>query len=270
MKTLVRALLPQAWRYAIRGWIGDFTRFSGPYADWIEASADGFGYNDKVILNRVKQATRQVIEGKASYEQDSVLFHSPLPPSSLLKVLRAAAKRNPAGLNVLDFGGALGSLYHRVLPYLSNIKINSWYVCEQPHFVECGQREFQVASLRFIENPAAASESKSIDVLLLSSVLCYLPRPLEQLRLLAELSPGAILIDRTPWSPDNAWHLLVQHVPRSIYRAAYPVWLIPRSSILPIFRDYILVEEFEVDEEPVSCGHLRARYAGMIWNSCST
>lgn len=219
------------------------------------------GYSDDVIVQRVRHATRKVVSGKASYEQDSVLFHSPNPPKRVMRVLALASQNAKKQMTVLDFGGSLGSLYFRAKPFLTMDAVSSWIICEQPNFV-CAGREFEDGVLRFVVDPGQAENA---DVLVLSSVLPYIEDPIGILERLAQQRPRWILVDRTPLSPDDRWHLFDQHVPRAIYRATYPVWLIPRAAMAQALPGYDLAEEAELDDEVLRCGNVHAPYRWMIW-----
>ena len=261
LKSLSRALLPCPARLALRRLAGDVTRYTGPYASWNEAMAVATGYSDNAIVRRVQRAVRQVVSGKAAYEQDSVLFHAPSPPERLLRVLTLAATRAGRPVSVLDFGGSLGSLYFRARPFLAPGSLSAWRVCEQANFVQAG-REFEDGVLEFLSD---FRNAQGTDVLVLSSVLPYLERPTAILEDLVRLRPVWILIDRTPLSPDAGWHVFNQHVPRSIYRATYPVRLVPRGEIEAVLRDYALVEEGALGDEALACGTVHAPYRWMIW-----
>jgi len=262
-KGIIRALLPVNLRLALRRWFGDVTRYTGPYASWDEAMAAATGYSDDAILQQVRRATREVVAGKAAYEQDSVQFHAPSPPARILRVLALASADAHGPVAVLDFGGSLGSLYFRARPFLAQGMVSAWTVCEQPNFVGAG-REFEDGVLRFVADPGQAPTAH---VLVLSSVLPYLEDPVGMLERLARGRPRWILIDRTPLSPDGQWHLFDQHVPRSIYRATYPVWLIPRDAIAEALTGYVLAEEAELPEESLRCGGVHASYRWMIWRN---
>lgn len=224
--------------------------------------ANATGYSDDVIAQRVRLAVQKVVSGKAAYEQDSVLFHTPTPPERVIRVLRLALRHTKKPMTVLDFGGSLGSLYFRVKPFLSRDAVSSWIVCEQPNFVRIGH-EFEDSVLKFVID---SGEVENADVLVLSSVLPYLEDPICILKQLVQQRPRWILIDRTPLSPDGQWHLFDQHVPRAIYRATYPVWLIPRTEITQVLPDYDLTEEAELDDEALHCGNVIAPYRWMIWH----
>lgn len=267
MIRLARYLMPAGARRWLNAFLGFGIQYFGPYATWAEAERHSMGYDQSVILDRVRETSLRVREGEFAYEQDSVGFHQHSRPAFLLAGLADARPIDPArGLNVLDFGGALGSLYHRVLPYLGPLRIKQWLVCEQKRFVECGRAEFSQPPLRFTERPEEAISLGPIDLLILSSVLPYLPDPLNTLRQLALLRPRNILIDRTPLSPEERCYVLVQRTPRSIYRATYPLWLLSRNSIEDVLSDQYTCEGVsESNEGPATCGRIVGNYIGMLW-----
>ncbi len=86
-------------------------RFEGDFATWEEASAQCAGYDAEDILAKVLAATLKVKSGEAACERDSVLFDDIEYAWPVLAGLMWAAARNGGKLNVLDFGGALGSSY---------------------------------------------------------------------------------------------------------------------------------------------------------------
>lgn len=264
LKAAWRALVPTGVRLAVRRLIGDVTTYTGPYDSWAGALVRGRGYQDAAVLAKVRDATRKVVLGKAAYEQDSVIFAHASRPERIARVLGLAAGACGRPLHVLDFGGSLGSHYYRMRPFLGDIDLGSWLVCEQTHFVRAG-REFETDVLRFSSDPASLGRP---DVLLLSSVLPYLEHPIEQLLALIELRPDWILIDRMPLSPDGLPRLFNQQVPRSIYRASYPVWLLPEAELASALEDYVLVERGELDEQ-LRSGSLSAAYHWMIWRRVS-
>lgn len=271
---LARRFVPAPLRRRINHLLGAGIRYSGPHADWADAQRHCAGYDREHILQRVRATSLRVRAGEFAYEQDSVGFVEPSPPRNLLRALEAAAAANPmasGGLNVLDFGGSLGSLFQRVRPWLGKVEVAQWLVCEQPHFVACGRAEFLDHPLDFSTNPADALRRGPVDLLVLSSVLPYLPDPIGTLRDLAALEPRYILIDRTPLARDGNDHLFVQHTPRSIYRASYPCWWLSRRSL-----DHALEGRHACDavlectEGAVASGIFEADYCAMLWRSTGT
>lgn len=100
----LKRLLPPALVDELRRLPGGGIRFSGDYASWSDASQAATGYDSDEILRRVTDATRQVVDGKAAYERDSVLFAQPAYSYPILAALLRAAALNHGRLRVIDFG----------------------------------------------------------------------------------------------------------------------------------------------------------------------
>src|SRR3546814_11444165 len=52
-------------------------------------------------------------------------------------------------LDVIDFGGSLGSTYRQCRPLLDAVQHLQWHVVAQPHFVEAGRQEVETDELHF-------------------------------------------------------------------------------------------------------------------------
>jgi len=241
-KRLVRALVPQALLTPVERRLFR-VRWEGNFPDWAAALAASSGYAAEEITARVTAAARLVREGRARYERDGVAFQEPPAPWPALDFVRGG--RDPAGgLKVLDFGGSLGSLYFQNRPQLGDCVPLRWSVVEQPPLAAVGRREFETEELRFYSSLAEACDAGMPDVLLMASVLCYLPAPFVILGELLRLAPNRVVIERTGMVTEGKSHLTVQHVPRSIYRASYPCWFFAREELLAAFAGrYRLVHE---------------------------
>jgi putative methyltransferase (TIGR04325 family) len=154
-------------------------------------------------------------------------------------------------LHVVDFGGSLGSSYFQFLAFAPPLRRLEWSVVEQPHFVACGRRDFEDDVLKFYESVADGLRRRPAQVLLLSSVLTYLPEPY---RFLAEfMSYGfeSIIVDRTLFRDGDSDRLCIQKVPAHIYPASYPAWLFGRTKFLSTLnREYEKVGEFQAEHTP--------------------
>ena len=243
MKGLIRRLLPTGLRAPIEQRFFR-VRWEGDYADWASARAACSGYDAADITAKIVMSARQVRDGRADYERDGVVFHQPAPVWPALPVLIAAAQPRGGGLSVLDFGGALGSLYQQNRARLRDCAPLRWSVVEQPALVEAGRREFQTEELRFYSSSREACDDGMPDVLLLASVLCYLPAPFATLDELLKTGPARVIVERTGFSREGRTRLMVQHVPRTIYPASYPCWFFNRDEFLSWFVPrYRLVHE---------------------------
>lgn len=177
---------------------------------------------------------REILAGRVSFERDSVLLPEPEYPWPLIACLLYAAQADKGRLSVLDYGGALGSSYYQCRPFLKNISYLAWMVVEQKHYVESGEKEFSRPPISFYEHAQAACFDQKPNLLLLSSVLPYLPDPWTSLAELLAFDIRHVVIDRLPFLEKDRDRLTVQKVPPEIYPASYPAWFFGRSRLISI------------------------------------
>lgn len=239
----------------------------GNYPNWGAATAAAKGYDAANILEIQRNSMRKVRDGQAVYERDSVLFDEIEYFFPTLASLLLVASRNDNRLNILDFGGALGSTYYQNRKMLSHLAQLHWHVIEQPHFVATGQAEFENAQLKFFPTIAQSWQAQPPDMVMLSSVLQYLDDPMGLLREIAGCLPPYILIDRTPVLDEGAERIVVQTVPPSIYPATYACRLFAPGAFAAALSDhYDLIYDFDVHVGTtidVEASH--ARYRGYFF-----
>lgn len=234
----------------------------GSYESWDDAKRISDGYVKSDILEKVKSALLLVKEGKAVYERDSVLFDSIQYSWPLLSGLMLGAARNGGSLNVLDFGGSLGSTYYQNRNFLNAIGNIEWSIVEQPNFVACGKEHFESNELKFYWSVEQCLSEKKPNVLLLSSVLQYIEEPYALLDYLIQFGFDVIIIDRTQFSTSNIESITIQRVPPSIYEASYPCRILDIGKIKSRFIGYSLLEEF--DGADIASGNSYC-FKGMIY-----
>ncbi|MEO7412909.1 MAG: methyltransferase, TIGR04325 family [Opitutaceae bacterium] len=216
---------------------GNHRWFRGPYQNWAEAERASSSYADPRILEKVLRATLAVREGKAAYEQDSVLFSEPACEFPLLAALLHVAARNEGRLRVLDFGGSLGSTYWRHRAWLPAGPLLRWTVVEQGHFAEAGSRHLESDTLRFQSSFEEAVVAADADVFVASTSLQYLRSPREFIAGVLRQRFPYLLFHNLPLRDDLTDCIMVQDVPPEIYPASYPVWFFNRLSFLELFAD---------------------------------
>src|ERR1700686_2222088 len=108
----LRYLLPPIIVDAGRYLLGK-KEFVGNYAAWADAKAASSGYVSDIILEKVKISLQKVKNGEAQFERDSVLFDKIEYSWPLLAGLLWVASREGNRLNLVDFGGSLGSSYYQ-------------------------------------------------------------------------------------------------------------------------------------------------------------
>ncbi|MCF0055933.1 methyltransferase, TIGR04325 family [Dyadobacter sp. CY356] len=221
------------------GWFGN-------YENWEDLTAMSGGYQAQTILNITKNSLLKVKNGEAVYERDSVLFDKKLYPYSIISALLYAAVECDGSLNVLDFGGSLGSTYYQVRDLIpASVKLH-WSVVEQKEYVACGQDLFEDEILKFHYTIAESMSSKKADVLILSSVVQYLEKPHDFLNEIMGYGFKYIILDRTSFIKNNQPdRLTLQIVPTHIYEAQYPAWFFNEKKLMQHFTEYHIKTEFE-------------------------
>jgi putative methyltransferase (TIGR04325 family) len=229
IKLLAPPLLVQGYR-VLRGRLGNNSYgLSGNYRSWDEAVRNSTGYDSEIILEKTKTALLKVKNGEAVHERDSVLFDEIQYAWPLLAGLMWVAAQAKGRLNVLDFGGSLGSTYFQNRAFLHSLPDVRWNIVEQPKYVDVGKKWFEDEHLKFYPHINDCLAHAQPNMVVLSGVLQYLERPYDKLRELLELHCDHIIIDRTPFWDGLTDMLCVQNVPPSIYPASYPSWIFSTS-----------------------------------------
>ena len=200
----------------------------GDYPSWAAALSNSDGYDTAAVFDQVLDGARKVRDGLAAYERDSVVFEEPAYVWPVLSGLLLAAARNQGRLDVLDMGGALGSLYFQHRAFLAHLASLRWAVVEQAHVVEAGRREFQDGILHFHADTRSCLEESAPNVVLMSGVVQYVPEPYALLEEMRGLDADVIVFDRTPFLAGGGDRLTVQKVSPRIYPASYPAWFLDR------------------------------------------
>lgn len=213
--------------------------WSGDYPDWETAAGRTQGYSDPNILQKVLSSTLQVKAGEAVFERDSVAFAEPDYSWEVAAALLYCAAKQDGRLYVLDFGGALGSLYYQYRIFFQHLKKVHWHVVEQKHFVKAGKKFVSDASLSFYETVEQSQKKNAAQLLILSGVLPYLKNPHEQCSSFLPEQFEYILLARTPFTDKDTGRdrLTIQTVKEPIYNAQYPSWFFSKSKLLSNFKD---------------------------------
>lgn len=236
--------------------------FFGDYATWEEAKSASCGYDDDLILKKVKDALLKVKSGNAVFERDTVLFDKIQYSWPLLAGLLWIASQNDNRLNLIDFGGSLGSSYFQNRKFLEHLKELSWNIVEQENFVECGRQYFSDEHVKFYPSITDSMAEGTSDTLLLCSVLQYLEKPYEFLHEIKVIGFKYVIVDRTPFLKEGDDRLTVQKVPPYIYEASYPAWLFDKEKLMKLFMDrYELVSDFICEDR----SNVEADFNGFIF-----
>lgn len=237
--------------------------FSGEYFNWDDALKHCVGYNSSNILEKVISSTKLVVSGNAAYERDSVVFNHIEYSWPLLAGLLLASSRSGGKLNVIDYGGALGSSYYQNKKFLNLLSGVKWNVIEQPNYVAAGKLYFENDIINFYDSISSCLLDNIPNVILLSSVLQYLSEPYVILSDLIKLNADVVILDRTCYCINSKVDFLsVQNIPDNIYDASYPCWFLIENKVIQLLLDnnYYLIESFpaidNLDDRAIWKGHI--------------
>jgi putative methyltransferase (TIGR04325 family) len=198
------------------------------------------GYSSDLILTKCRDSLLKVRDGEYPYERDSVLFTEKELFYPLLTSLLYVSSVNNHMLNIIDFGGSLGSTYFQNKDILKKvgIKIN-WNIIEQRNFIECGKEYFANDELHFYHKIDDVPSKENISVCLFSSVLPYLKEPYVVFDIIRNNNIKYVIIDRTFFLDTESNDILsIQKIPPEIYDASYPAWFLSLSKFLSYIKRY--------------------------------
>lgn len=248
-RTALRLLIPPVvWRLT-RG-LRPRGRLEGPLASWDAAAKRATGWDSPILTEKALAAARKVRDGAAAFERDSRTYNRVIYSPTVLAALLLAATRYRA-LNVIDFGGALGSNYYqhrKLLRALPDMPV-SWNVIERAPLAKIGAEQFQTPELRF---HAELAELRSEDaVLLFTGALQYVAEAFD----LLEQAIGRVdivAVDRLYLSAAPAHAAYLQHLdPKEFGMVTLPMWVFAKAELIDWFaaRGFALVEHFVHSQE---------------------
>ena len=265
-KRLLADLIPPALVNLARRVRGGQTEYIGDFASWEASQLASGGYDSQLILAKVRDALLKVKNGEAVYERDSVLFDEVEYSWPLLAGLLWIASLNGNKLNLVDFGGSLGSTYYQNLSFLAHLPELRWSVVEQQNFVECGKQYFETDQVNFYNSLDECYAEQHPDTILLCSVLPYLEKPYELLQEIVARGFTYVILDRTPFLMTGEDRITVQKVPPQIYEASYPAWFLNEGKFLRFMeQSYELVAEFDALSGEIALKGETAHEKGFVF-----
>lgn len=263
-KAFVPPILDYQIRFRVKQMMGQGGYFSGPYKNWGQAKKNATGYDALQILEKIKKTTL-LQKNDNVFVRDGVELDKPDHSHPLLTALLSLLL-NKSEINIIDFGGGLGSTYYNCKQLITNenYKIN-WHIVEQPHFIEIGRIDHQTKELLFYDNIDLIKSN--VDMIILSGVLQYLLNPFDFIVDFKNKKYPFIFIDRLicHFNSQQATSIMVEHVPKHIYKASYPCYVFQYQEILKYYTDqYDIVYEFNANEGRQNLGNIDVLYKGVL------
>lgn len=266
MHYLVKQFIPPIFKtlrwYSFKdGWKGDYRSFS-------EAQQKATGYDAQPILEKIISTTKKVRDKEIAYERDGIEYDTVKMNFNLLNSLLLVASRNNGNLNVLDFGGSLGTTYFQNLPFLDGLNSLTWNIVEQPNYVVAGKEHFETDQLRFYENIASCMKEQKPNIIIFCGVLQYIDDTYELLHTVKESGIPYLLLDFVGYSGRDTDRITVQHVPPVFYGvdASYACRFFAKEKINRWLAQYYSMQyEFISEPDTYYIELAPFQYEGQLW-----
>lgn len=238
---------------------------------WGDAASKCAGYDKSEILEKTKTSLLKIKTGQATYERDSVLLEKKEYSWPLIAGLMLANKSQ--NLEIVDFGGSLGSTYFQCKEFLPDSCM--WNVIEQKHYVEAGKSTFENNQLRFYSDLRSILENeRKPNVLILSSVLQYIEDYKSLLEELLEYPFQYVILDRTAFINQPSERITIQRVPPEIYDASYPCRFFNENELISIFQNiynYRIISDFPsfCDNQEITEDGIKLYWKGFLFEKKS-
>lgn len=233
--------------------------FTGNYSSWQNALDNSRGYDDYKIFQKLKNSFQKVLYCRAKYERDSVLFYKDQINYPLIEIIEKIKLKLKKKIDILDFGGSFASIYFQNKSILKNKYFFSWSVIEQKKIIGFANSKkikkklkSLYSNLYFYLSIKDFYKNHNPDLVLFSGVLQYLENPFDILKLLIDKKVKYILVLRTPLHKYND-QIMVQKVPKSIYKSSYPIRIFNEKKFLNFFKKYhYKTHKTNFVDEPIS------------------
>jgi putative methyltransferase (TIGR04325 family) len=247
-------------KYAYKLIRPDSVNWSGDYSTWEEAASECVGYSENTIIDQTFKATHDVILGRGAFCRDGVVFSNAEYNWPLIAIVQRIHLKLSRRVRVLDFGGAFGDIYLQNRKFLESI-VESWEVIEQEAMLRKAKDLPPIDRLKFTELDAKASQTA--DLIVLSSVLQYLPDYRSIIDRLLSFSPSGIFLDRTGFveEPRDTERITKQIVRPPIYEATYPCRFFVKEKLESLFLPYRPLVEWNA----LDSANIPSHYLGIYF-----
>ena len=147
-------------------------------------------------------------------------------------------------LNLIDFGGSLGSTYFQHKFFLKNFKLLKWNIVEQKKIANIGNKLFKNESIKFNDNLENTLIKNKTELIIFNTVLQYVEDPWYFLKLIKKKGV-MIIINNILFAKKNHDIILVQKNPKRIYEASYPLRIFSKINFLKMLKKRFKVVKVE-------------------------
>lgn len=206
--------------------------FDGPFDSWRSAIAKSDGWDVPAVLDKTLAVSMKQKNGTIVFQQDTITYYHIIYSKSILFFIAMASAMEGGKLNIVDFGGSLGTNFFqnkRVLQEFMKRGTCVWSVVERPPTAELGKKLFQDSNLRFFSSLSElkADVSDYPPSFLFTGSLQYVDDPSALLSEVAEQGVRLIAFDRLLVSSEEHHEIFVQRPPRNTIPPAFQYGVSP-------------------------------------------
>ena len=202
------------------------------------------GYDDPSITQKALSSILKTKDQSDRYERDSSIIEgTPDFAFNSLRWIKSFAEDYK--INLVDFGGSLGSSFFQLKPFLDNYSLK-WNVIEQEHVAVVGKSKPENDQLKFFSNIQNIPNASSISTFFSSSAIQYLQDPYKVLNDLNLAEFKYLIFDRVSVIEGEKDRLTIQVVPNKRYKAIYPCWFLSKQKFLNYLIDlgFALIDSY--------------------------
>ncbi|MDB4231526.1 methyltransferase, TIGR04325 family [Candidatus Pelagibacter sp.] len=206
--------------------------FSNEQKSWATALQSSKSYNDKNIFDKIIKLYDLIKnKDKEFYERDSLIFHQKPDETELINFLNQTIKNTKKPLEILDYGGSLGSRYYSNYNFIVNKNIN-WNIIEQQDFVQYGKKKLQNKRLNFYYDLNDCFKDKKVNFTLFSNSLQYLENYTQILKEIKDQNVKYFFFDYLPLSFYKNHKIFIQNISKRVYESSYPIHIFSKNSFI--------------------------------------
>jgi putative methyltransferase (TIGR04325 family) len=233
--------------------------FSKPkeyYTNWQTAEKACDKYDEAAVLKTFTDAALAIGNGDGIYDRDGRVYRSFSENIHLVAALRHVS--NTEGqFKVLDFGGALGSMYRQHRWSLDRFGDFTWCVVDQEKFVETGKRLFTSNKLKFEPTIPQAVAAYQPNIAIISNVLQRVEHPFDVVNELAQSNITYLFIDRTPIITSHNNQVTLGTLPAVSDDKCFPAWHFSEVAFkLALQKKYRIINEFNAESKEGNVRHV--------------
>ncbi len=219
------------------------------FSNWQDATIKCLDYDAEAVVKTFAKAATAVEHGEAIFEQDGRTYHRFSNNTHLIAALSHVSTKE-GHFQVLDFGGALGSMYRQHRFFLARFNDFIWCVVDQECFVRTGSLLFSTKKLKFENTISDAVSRYKPNIAVMSSALQRLESPFDVLNEVAALDIPYLFIDRTPVNACNEDRITRGRLTFKNSSATFPAWQFSEAAFKAALQQkYRIINEFDADSK---------------------